>query len=128
MRDNSEGMPEIIKTYTENGNHFVVVGKTIDGINKSFAFWISEKAFVLINKVLSFYPFDKLLKDRYKYFFAGCIRKDSKKNTQYTDFRIEQGKNGKQFEFEVELQFLKNIIWFSELKDFEQVKHLKEIF
>jgi len=128
MRDNSEGMTEIIKTYRENGNHSVVVGKIINGINKLFAFWISEKAYVLINKVLSFYPFDKLLKDDYRFFFTIGIRKDSEKNTQFTNFRIEQGKNGKQFEFEIELQLLKNLIWFSKLEDFDQAKHLKEFF
>jgi hypothetical protein len=127
MRDNNKGLSEIIEVYSKKGCHFAIIKKEINNITKAFEIGISKKSYLCLLKILSIRPFDNIPGLRYRYFHVPSIRRNSIRDIYYTEIRIEQGKNGKQFEVECTKELISNLIWFFELKDFKLTKHLKEI-
>jgi len=127
MRDNNDGLPEIIKAVKRDDYCFLHLSVTIDCITKSFEIGISKESFRYIIKILSYHPFDTLPGLKYKYYFVPSILKNADNLTCITQFRVVQGKNAKNFEFELTNDLFANLLWFFLLKDFEATKYLIEI-
>jgi hypothetical protein len=127
MRDNNEGLPEIIKTTSRDGSFFVIIKVKINEISKTFEIGISQKSFSYIKKILSYHPYDNLPGLVHEYYFVPSISKNSDNMTCKTIFRVVQGKNAKNFEFELTNELFANLLWFFELRNFEKTKYLKEI-
>jgi hypothetical protein len=64
---------------------------------------------------------------KYKYYFVPGISKNSDNISCKVAFRIVQGNNAKDFEFTLTNELFANLLWFFEMKNFEEAKHLKEI-
>jgi hypothetical protein len=127
MRDNHEGMPEIIDAYEKEGLYFGVVEITLGEICKQFQFGVSLNAYRALRKILQLRQFDSLPGLKHRHFFARSYGKISDSSDHKVDIRIEQGKDGRKVEARVPKDLLANLVWFSEIKDFAEAAHLPTV-
>jgi hypothetical protein len=123
MRDNHAGMPEIVDALDENGNFFAVVQLERGGETKRFRFGISRNGYSALRHTLQLRPFDQAAGAQYRYFFVSRVRRTEGDRVMMT-VRVEQGRDGKQFEVESPRDVVANLMWFWELKDWNQAQHL----
>jgi hypothetical protein len=116
MRDNHEGLPEIIDAYERDGHFFCSIALTIGRETKVFEFGVIQESYKAVKRILSLRPFEQFPGTKYRYFYA-----------QGWDFRIEQGTRGKQFRVEAPEPLIANLTWFIRVKDFSELAHLREI-
>ena len=127
MRDNHEGLPEIIKAYERDGYYFGEVSLTIAGSTKNFEFGLDLESYKAIIRILSLRPFDQMPSVEYKYFFSPTGRWSKDRKKTYCYIRIEQERQGKGFEVEVPKSLFANLKWFFQVKDFKELAYLREI-
>jgi hypothetical protein len=126
MRDNHEGMPEIVDAFVDaDGIHNGVVAIEIDGETKKFRFGVSLASYHALKRILQLRPFDAMAGLKHRYFYAGSCRKLESPNYEIA-IRVEQGRNGKEFMVKAPLPLLQNLVWFQGLKDFSEAAHLPE--
>jgi hypothetical protein len=124
MRDNHEGLPELIDANERNAAFFAVVAVTVGGETRHFEIGLQEDAYRAARRVLESRPFDQLPGIPYRYFFVPKVGRTDR-GTAEVDFRIEQDPTGRQFSFEIPLRLAQNFMWFFELKDFTSASHLR---
>ena len=132
MRDNHEGMPEILDPFKEGEHYFGLIAVEIDGITKKFRFGVSRKGCLTLKNILQLRPFDTMPGLKYRYFLASiAFRIADRKIPEFADFevriRIEQGNNGKTMTVGSPKDLAQNLIWFNELKDFNEAAHLQQV-
>ena len=128
MRDNHEGLPEIIGTYERDGHLFGSVSLTIGSVTKVFEFGINQDSYKSLKRILSLRPFEQYPGSRYRYFFSPKAGRDPKNRLKtYCSIRVEQEKRGKEFEVTAPESLLANLMWFFQVKDFSEVTQLQEI-
>jgi hypothetical protein len=95
MRDNHEGMPEIIDAYEKEGLYFGVVEITLGKICKQFQFGVSRDGYRALRRILQLRQFNAMpgLKDRH--FFALSYGEISGSSDYKVGIRIEQGRDGR---------------------------------
>ncbi len=125
MRDNHEGMPEIIEVFEVDGQYFGVVGVEIGGESRKFCFGVSQAGYRALKRVLQLRPFDSSPGLKYHYYFAAVYRKA--KDSLEMQIRVEQGKNGKQCAAHAPKDLLANLRLFMELKDFSEAAYLSDV-
>jgi hypothetical protein len=126
MRDNRQGLPELLAAYERDGRYFAEVAVTINGDSRSFEIGLTPPSYTSFKKMISFRPFDNSPGLTYRYFFVPSVGGTIGASVRTTQIRVEQGKNGKQFDIEAPKELIANLIWFFELKDFVKAAHLKE--
>jgi hypothetical protein len=126
MRDNHEGMPEIIDAFEEGGQYFGVIRVEIGAESRKFRFGVSQAGYRTLRRVLQLHPFDSLPGLKHRYYFAGAYWMVADSSDCGMKVRIEQGKNGKQVDVRVPKDLLSNLRWFAGLKDFSEAAHLPE--
>ena len=127
MRDNHQGMPEIIDVFEKDNHYIGIIKIEINGIYKKFQFGVSYKGYLALKKILQLRPFDMMPGLKHRYFFAEAYYKIEDTSDCGMYVRVEQGKNGKQIDVRVPRDLMANLIWFSELKSFDEVAHLPEV-
>ncbi len=127
MRDNHTRMPEIIDAFEKNRIYSGIVEIEIDNVYKKFEFGVTYNSYLLLKRILQIRPFDMMPGIKYRYFFAGGCRRNADDSDCIMDIRIEQDKNAKQVNMSVPKDLLANLIWFSQLKSFEEASHLPEV-
>ncbi|HEY5839192.1 MAG TPA: hypothetical protein VIT19_09160 [Pyrinomonadaceae bacterium] len=126
MRDNHEGMPEIVQAFEREGQYFGVVGITLGDTSKQFQFGVSVDGYRALTKILQLRPFDFMPGLKHRHFFAQSYGKIPGSSDYKTDIRVELGRDGKQIEVRVPKDLLTNLVWFSEIKDLDEAAHLPE--
>ena len=127
MRDNHKGMPEIIDAFIDEKEQYTgVVAIEINDEIRKFRFGVSPAGYRALKRVLQLRVFEVMPGLKHRYFYAGSYRKLELPKCEAT-FRVEQGKNGKEFFVEAPLPLLQNLIWFQGLKDFGEAAHLPEV-
>ena len=116
MRDNHEGLPEIINAYERDEHFFCSIALTIGIETKAFEFGISQESYNAVKRLLETRPFGQFPGTKYRYYYAGGW-----------SFRVEQEKQGKQFEVKAPKTLVENLTWFLRVKDFSEIAHLLEI-
>jgi len=124
MRDNHDGLLEILDAFEKAGQYFGVVKVEIGGRSKQFRFGVSQAGYRALKRVLQLRPFDSLPGLKHRYFFAGAYWNGSEHGMSV---RVEQGKNGKQVDALGTKDLLANLRWFSELKNFSEAAHLVDV-
>lgn len=124
MRDTHEGMPEIIDAFEKEGQYFGVVGIERDRVRRQFQFGVSVDGYRALRKILQLRPFDSMPGVQQQYFFARQYGKMPGVSDYKTYVRVEQNKQGKQIEVRVPKDLLSNLVWFSEIKGFDEAAHL----
>ena len=126
MRDNHEGMPEIIDAFEKDGQYFGIVGIQVSSESKQFQFGISLDGYRSLRKILHLRPFDTMPGVKQRYFFAGSYGRIPSSSEFRTDVRVEQRRAGKNVEVRVPKDLLSNLVWFATIKDFGEAAHLPE--
>jgi hypothetical protein len=132
MRDNHEGMPEIIDAFKEDEKHFGVIAIEINNVTKKFSFGVSKQAYLTLKKVLQLRPFDMMPGLKHHYFFAGGSFRLINIETLEVGgceitIRVEQGKNGKEISVAAPKGLMQNLNWAKQIKDFNETSHLTVI-
>jgi hypothetical protein len=127
MRDNHEGMPEIVDAFERDGQYFGVVGIALGDTSKQFQFGVSLDGYRALRKIRQLRPFDSMPGLKHRHFFALSYGKIAGSSNYKTDVRVEQGRDGKKIEAHVPKDLLANLVWFSEIKDFDEAAHLPEV-
>lgn len=118
MRDTNHNMLEILDATKDNGLCFATIRLALNGETLKLKFGVEPSDYPYIKRILEFRPFENTGVAPYKYFYARSYSRDSSnENLANADFRVEQLKNHKQFEFKVGKLFLSNLRWFDETKD-----------
>ncbi|HWR54044.1 MAG TPA: hypothetical protein VN428_23240 [Bryobacteraceae bacterium] len=128
MRDNSEGLPELLDAYERDDYFFGVVRIRAAGQVASFEFGVSADGYSALKRVFNARPFDATPGLRYRYFFAGTYgKKKLGEEPALFHVRIEQGTTAKSFEFSGPTSLLANLRWFLELKTLEAASALRRV-
>ncbi len=72
MRDNHDGMLEIIAAFEQDGHYFALVQLERDGKQKLFRFGVDRKGYLALKRVLQLRPFDQIPGIKYRYFYLLC--------------------------------------------------------
>jgi hypothetical protein len=128
MRDNHEGLPEIINAYERDEHFFCSVALTLGAETKVFEIGINQESYKAVKRILSFRPFEQSLGSKYRYFFSSDVRRETPNRSKtYCSIRVEQEKKGKGFEVATPESLIANLMWFFQVKDFNELAHLREI-
>jgi hypothetical protein len=84
---------------------------------------VSEQGYGALARILQNRPFDSIPGLNYRYFFVPSVAKIDD-HIANVAIRIEQDKYGKNFDFAVPRDVAANLLWFFELKDWKEAKHL----
>ena len=123
MRDTHEGMPELLAAFERDGSYFGTVRVTLGGETRDIEFGVPLEEYRSLCRILQMRPFDQMPGLQYRYFIAHSIGRAGEHSANI-DIRIEQGRSGRQFPFEVPLPLARNLYWFAQLKDFSDASHL----
>jgi hypothetical protein len=128
MRDNHGGLPEIIDAYERDGQYFGCVTLTIGAHSKTYEFGIDQMSYTAIKKILNLRPFEHMPGVKYRYFFSPKAgRRAPYSSKTFCSIRIEQEKKRKEFEIDAPETVIANLMWFVEVKDFNELSYLHEI-
>ena len=126
MRDNHQGMPEIIDAFEKEGQYFGIVGIEVAGVSKQFQFVVSLNGYRALRKILQLRPFDSMPGVGQRYFFVGSYGKIPGSADFKTDVRVEQNRGGNHLEVSVPKDLLTNLVWFQQIKNLSEAAHLPE--
>lgn len=127
MRDNHQGYPELLDTYERDGLYFAVVSITVSDETAVFEFGIEQKGYNSLKRIFQSVPFDSLSR-KARYFFTGSFSKKELNSDSVTfGVRIEQGEQGKAFDFDGPASLVSNLRWFMSIKDLRQASALKRV-
>lgn len=132
MRDNHEGMHEILDAFQDGERFFGVIAVNIGGTHKKFRFGVSRNGYLTLKNILQLRPFDQMPGLKHRFFLAGVAYQITDYNVpNYSNFeisvRVEQGKSGRIVSVESPKDLGQNLLWFEKLKDFDEAAHLPEV-
>lgn len=117
-------MIELIDASQEGELYYCKVGIPQAGGRRCIRFGISRDSHAALRKILEARPFDTMPGLKYRFFWAQSMGGKSKTSI-FIGVRCEAGKDGKKLDFEVPQDLAGNLKWLSELKSFDEVKHLE---
>jgi hypothetical protein len=124
MRDNHEGLPEIIDAVRKDDRYFCVVALERKGEERRFQFGISRDGYLGLKRVFELRPVGSMPGTKSRWFFVPAYSRLSQNRVRMT-VRVEQGREGKQMETEAPLDLAANLKWFLELEDWSKAEHLR---
>lgn len=124
MRDNHDGLPEILDATEQEGRYFGFIQLERQTQKKRFRFGLSHDGYLALKRVLQLRPFDQMPGLRSRYFFVPTVRRLEGESVMMT-VRVEQGQSGKQVETEAMRELVANLMWFYELADLSQANYLE---
>ncbi len=117
-------LPEIVDAYERDGLHFAAIRLARAGQERVFELGISASSHAALRRVFQSRPFDQMVRVAQHYFFVpSCSKRDDPERCIGT-IRIEQGKEGRAFQFEMPNTLIANLLWFYEMKMLEPAAHL----
>jgi hypothetical protein len=126
MRDNHDGYPELLDAYEREGSYFGAVRVIVAGEVAAFEFGLDERGYLSLKRVLQSRPFEP--RGQHRYFFRGNFSKrEATSDTVTFSVRIEEGANGKGFDFDGPASLVSNLLWFQSLKDLQPTSSLKRL-
>jgi hypothetical protein len=125
MRGKLDDMVEIVSAFQEGAHSFVVVAINVDGARQKFRFGITDAGYGALRKVLQSRPFDQMPGTQYRYYFTGTCGRIAGQKMSFIEIRIEETKNGREFEFSAPDDLVANLMWWNRLTNFSQAEHLK---
>jgi hypothetical protein len=121
MRDNHQGMPELIRAFEHDGHYFAVVEVGIEEAFKKFQFGVSRDGYLAFKRALELRPFDLMPGLQYRYFYSGSWA--STKHTMRV--HIELSKDSTTAEIEIPKDLHANLLWFARLESFDDALYLE---
>lgn len=124
MRDNHNGMPELVDAFENNGQYFGVIAAVEDDKERRFRFGLSLQGYRSLRRVLQDRPFDLMPGLNYRYFYSRsqkCAPEEKYKMT----VRIELDRDAKQKDFDIPKDLHANLLWFQRLDSLASGEHLE---
>ncbi len=119
-------LPEIVDAYDRDGLFYAAIRLQRAGEDKVFELGISRTSYLALRRVLQTRPFDPMSGVPRRYFFVPSYsRNDVDPDRCSGTIRIEQGRDGKDFTFDLPQQLIANLLWFLEMKTLEPASHLR---
>jgi len=122
MRHNHNQLPELVTTVTEGSQFFGIIRLERDNQRAEFRIGLLADEFRAWKKVLQTRPFDPLNRNPCRYYFAPCASRREGKT--FGKIRIEQDRDGREFEIELPEHMIANLMWFLQLDDLTTASHL----
>ena len=128
MRDNHEGLPEILSACQRDGQYFGAVQIVKSGEAAAFEFGVTESGYYALKRILDARPFDSVPGVPCRFFFSGSYT-GAEQGTETVIFgvRVEQGDTAKIFEFQGPRALLANLLWFQGLPSLEPAPGLRRL-
>jgi hypothetical protein len=128
MRDNHEGMLEIVAAYERDSLFFGVVRVCTPSETASFEFGVHRLGFVALRRILECRPFGSMPGVKHSFYFTGSHSKEeSDQENVSIGVRIEEGMNGKKLWFDCPVSLAKNLKWFLQMKDLREAAALNRV-
>jgi hypothetical protein len=124
MRDDARKHPEIVDAYQRGGHFFAAIGLCREGSERVFELGISAASYVALKRVLNCRPFDAMPGLAYRRLFLPVYGRGPGDTTD-VEIRIEQGRDGKAFHFEMPKDLVANLLWFDQMTDYRPAQHLR---
>ena len=121
MRNNSEGMPELVRVFERAGQTLGEVRVSIGDDSQILDLPLTAAARAGFLKVLNLRPFDQMPGQQHRFFFARSTRRSESGDAAEIGIRVEVASNAKNFDVAVPLEFAANLVWLSELKEWSEV-------
>jgi hypothetical protein len=118
-------LPEILDAYERDGNFFASIRLIRDSEDRVFELGITRSAYAALRRVFQVRPFGQIPGATRRYFFALAVSKREDPERCIGTVRIEQDRDGKQFEFEMPSGLIANMLWFFEMKTLAPAQHLR---
>jgi hypothetical protein len=126
MRDNHEGMPELLKAYERDGQFFGAVAVTLGSECRQLEFGLAPSDYRALRRIFQSRPFEDYPGAQYRYYVAHAVSGGSGNHVEL-HIRVELGRTGRQFSFEIPKSLAANLLWFAEVRDFAAATHLQEL-
>ena len=124
MPDNRYQVTEILNAIEQDGHYFGFIQLEHAGKKQCFRIGINADDYLALKRTLQLRPFDQMAGLPHRYFYIpGGKRHDDKWAT--VAIKVEQDRSTKQVDMEWPLDLAKNLMWFWQLKDWSEAKHLE---
>ena len=124
MREDVRKHPQIVDAYQRGDHFFAAIGLHRHECDRVFELGISAASFAALKRVLNFRPFNTMPGVTYRRFFLPIYGRNEG-DTASVEIRIEQGRDGKAFRFDLPKDLIANLLWFDEMTDFRPASHLR---
>jgi len=128
VRDNHEGMPEVLRTYERDGMYFGVVRLHTASDSAAFEFGVEKAGYLAIKRILECRPFASMPGVRHSFYFTGnYTREKLGREPVKIGIRVEAGTNGKNFYFDCPTTLANNLRWFIEMQPLREADALRRV-
>ena len=128
MRDNHQGMPEILAAYERDGLCFGVVRVEAGGEDAAFEFGVERKGYMTLKSILECRPFGSMPGIKHSFYFTGSYgRKKLDEEPVIIEVRVEEGMNGRNLSFDCPTSLASNLRWFFQMKDMREASALSRV-
>ncbi len=128
MRDNHEGMLEIVAAYERDSLYFGVVRVRNFSETASFEFGVHRTGFLALRRILESRPFGSMPGIKHSFYFTGSHgQEESGRENVSIGVRIEEGMNGKNLWFDCPVSLAKNLKWFLQMTDLREAAALNRV-
>jgi hypothetical protein len=128
LRDNHEGMPEIIAAYERDGLYFGVIRVETPQEGATFEFGVERTGHLALQRILESRPFGSMPGLKRRFYFAGDYgRKKLDQEPVTIGIRVEEDKNSKKLQFDCPASLASNLKWFFEMRDLSAASALRRV-
>ena len=124
MRDNHNGMPELVDAFEIGGQYFGVIAAVESDKERRFQFGLSLQGYRALKRVLQDRPFDLMPGLKYRYFYSGSQKSAPDEKYKMT-VRIELDRDAKKKDFDIPKDLHANLLWFQRLDSLADAEHLE---
>lgn len=121
MRDNHEGMIEIVDAFEKDGHHFAIVEK----VSRRFQFGVSKEGYRVIRRAIQLRPFDMMPGLQYRYFYVHSQRAEIGTENYWMELRIELERDATKERIDIPKDLHANLLWFNRLENIDEAGYLE---
>jgi hypothetical protein len=121
MRDNSYGLAELVRILERDGRSFGEVRVTLGDEIRTLELPLTAAARSGFVRVLNVRPFDQMPGQPHRYFFVGSTRRLSSGESAEVGIRVEVGRDAKNVDVVVPVEFASNLVWLANLESWSEV-------
>jgi hypothetical protein len=121
LRDNADGMLEILRAYERDGLYYGVVRVGTPQETAALEFGVSHEGYLALRKILQTRPFGSMPGVPHSFYFAGDYGRDE------IGVRIEEGSNGRKLRFPCPTPLISNLLWFYRMRDLSEAAALNRV-
>jgi hypothetical protein len=125
MRYRPGQLPEIVAVSSRDNFYFASIRLARGDVDRIFETGITNSSYNTFKRIFQSRPFDDMPGLKARYYFVPAFSKRNDPERCIGTVRIEQGKDGRDFEFEMPKTLIANLLWFFEMKDLKDAQHLR---